>query len=156
MTVVLAQGYTPRRVSPLGLWSGGGWRIKRYSIAHGREQARPELVAAADSLIAGVLPAPAVTATRYGVGFVGIHDGRGGNFVFVDWWEQENELHHRVFFSTSEEPGELRAATQEDPIACIWDLSVVAQEREAWIRHVLTAREPDLEAYLADRVSGSI
>ena len=51
--------------------------------------------------------------------------GRGGNFVFVDWWEQENELHHDAFFSTSTDGGSLRAATASD-LACVWDLSIVA------------------------------
>ena len=62
--------------------------------------------------------ARSATATRPG--------GRGGNFVFVDWWEQENELHHDAFFSTSTDGGSLRAATAADPIACVWDLSIVA------------------------------
>jgi hypothetical protein len=148
--------YSPRPVVPLGIWASGDWRLKEYSIAHGRDRARPELVAAAESVATGVLPSPAVSRTRYGVGFLGIHDGRGGNFVFVDWWEQENELHHHVFFSTSDEPAALRAWTPDDPIACVWDLSVVAHERRAWVRHVLAAPEPDLDGYLADVLSGSI
>ncbi len=152
----LVEPYSPRPVTSLGVWHRDGWRIKRYSIAYGRAQARPELVAGAEAVIAGVLPSPAVTRTRYGVGFLGIHDGHGGNFVFVDWWEQENELHHHVFFSTADEPAELRAATSEDPIACVWDLRVVAHERAAWIRHVLAAAERDLDGYLADALSGSI
>ena len=76
--------------------------------------------------------------------------------MFVDWWENENELHHRVFFSTSDAPARLRPATPDDPIACVWDLSVVAHERAAWIRHVLASPAPDLDAYLADVLSGSI
>jgi hypothetical protein len=76
--------------------------------------------------------------------------------VFVDWWEQENELHHHVFFSSSEEPGALRAGTAADPIACAWDLAVVAHERSAWVRHVLAADLPDVDAYLADRLSGAV
>jgi len=148
--------YSPRPVAPLGIWASEGWRLKEYSIVYGRAQARPELVAAAESVIAGVLPSPAVTPMRYGVGFLGIHDGRGGNFVFVDWWEQENELHHHVFFSTSDEPAELQPWAPDDPIACVWDLSVVAHERAAWIRHVLAAEEPDLDDYLADVLSGSV
>src|SRR5437773_11615701 len=104
MSFELAELYALRPITTLGIWRRDGWRIKKYSIAYGREVARPELVAAAEAVIAGVLPLPAVTSSRYGVGFLGIHDGRGGNFVFVDWWEDENELHHRVFFSTSDEP----------------------------------------------------
>ncbi len=121
-----------------------------------REAARRELLEAAEAEAERILPTPAVTATRYGVGFLGVHDGRGGNFVFVDWWEHENELHHHVFFSMSADPGALRPATAADPIACVWDLGVVAHEREAWIRHVLAADIPDLDAYIEDRLDAEI
>jgi hypothetical protein len=91
-----------------------------------------------------------------GHGFLGVHDGRGGNFVFVDLWEEENELHHHVVFSTAADPGPLRRATSADPIACVWDLSVIAHECAAWIRHVLGAEAPDLDAYLEDQLNGEI
>jgi hypothetical protein len=154
--VAVSERYASRPVSALGTWRCGDWRIKKYAIAYARETPRPELVAAAEATAADVLPTPAVTATRYGVGFLGIHDGRGGNFVFVDWWEQENELHHHVFFSRAADPGSLRAASAGDPIACVWDLSVIAHEHEAWLRHVLAADVANLEAYLEDQLSGAI
>ncbi len=154
--VELTESYSARPVAALGTWWCGDWRIKEYTIAYRREAARPELIEAAKAAAEGILPTPAVTPTRYGVGFLGIHDGRGGNFVFVDWWEEENELHHHVFFSTSDDPGALRAATRADPIACVWDLSVVAHEREAWIRHVLAAEVPSLDAYLEDQLDAQI
>lgn len=154
--VEVSEPYAPRPVLALGTWHCGGWRIKKYAIAYARETPRPELVAAAEASAADILPTPAVTASRYGVGFLGIHDGRGGNFVFIDWWEQENELHHHVFFSTAAEPGSLRAATAGDPIACVWDLSVIAHERQAWLRHVLVADVANLDAYLEDQLSGAI
>src|SRR5262245_11962822 len=123
--------------------------MKTYGIAYGRARPRAELVKAALAEAARRLPQEAVSEERYGVGFIGIHDGRGGNFVFIDWWEQENELHHHVFFSPSDQPVQLRAAADADPIACAWDLSVVAHEREAWVRHVLANRsDPDLDAYV--------
>jgi hypothetical protein len=86
-----------------------------------------------------------------------VHQGRALNFVFVDWWAQENELHHHVWFSPQSEPAALRASRPEDPIACAWDLGVIAFEREAWIRHVLdTPGAPGLDAYLADRLDADI
>jgi hypothetical protein len=154
--VDVIEPYAARPVSALGTWRCGDLRIKRYAIAYRREAARPELIAGAEAAAERMLPTPAVTPTRYGVGFLGAHDGRGGNFVFVDWWEQENELHHHVFFSTSIDPGALRPATPADPIACVWDLGVVAHEREAWIRHVLAADVPDLDAYLEDQLDAEI
>jgi hypothetical protein len=43
------------------------------------------------------LPQRAITPSRYGAGFLRIHVGCGANFVFVDWWAEEKELHHHVF-----------------------------------------------------------
>ena len=110
-----SEPYAPRPIRPLGTERLGDSRVKLYGIAYGRERPRGELVEAARAVAAERLPEPAVTGTRYGVGFVGAHDGRGGNFVFVDWWEQENELHHHVWFSTSVSPGVLRPATDDEP-----------------------------------------
>jgi hypothetical protein len=67
--------------------------MKKYTIAYRREAARPDLIEAAEAVAADTLPTPAIAPTRDGVGFLGIHDGRGAGLVFVDWWEQENELH---------------------------------------------------------------
>jgi len=152
--IELAEPYAPRRVAPLGIWTLRGWSIKRYSIAYSGAVVRPELAAAAEVAAESILPEPAITESRYGVGFLGVHDGRGGNFVFVDWWEHENELHHHVLFSAAETPEKLRRQSEGDPIACVWDLSIVAHERAAWVRHVLAASDPDVAAYLADMTAG--
>jgi hypothetical protein len=112
---------------------------------------------AAEAAAVRPLPRPAITPIRYGVGFLGVHDGRGGNFVFVDWWEQENDAPpSRVLLAGCRPGGSLRAATPADPIACVWALSVLAHEREGWIRHVRAASVPDLYAYLADQLEGEI
>jgi hypothetical protein len=71
----------------------------RCTIAYRRDSARQELIEAAEAVAADTLPTPAITPTRYGVGFLGIHDGRGAGLVFVDWWENENDLQHHVFLS---------------------------------------------------------
>ena len=157
MVVDLAERYEPRQITALGIEGVDGWRMKLYGIAYGRELPRPELLEAALVAASRRLPQPPVAEARYGVGVIGVHDGRGGNFVFVDWWEQENELHHHVFFSSAEEPGQLRTAVEADPIACAWDLVVIAHEREAWVRHVLAnADGPSLAQYLADQLSGRL
>ena len=154
--IELAEPYIPRPVSALGTWRHGDWRMKRYTIAYRREAARPELIEAAESVAADILPTPAITPTRYGVGFLGIHDGRGAGLVFVDWWENENDLHHHVFLSPDTDPGALRPATPNELVACVWDLSVMTHEREAWMRHVFAADDPDLDAYLEDQLEGRI
>src|SRR5262249_45540547 len=92
-----------RPVRLLGLWEAAGWRLKVYGISYGREVPGPEAVAAAKRLAAAALPVPAVTADRYGIGFLGVHDGRGACFVFLCWWAHENELYHLVWSAPADD-----------------------------------------------------
>jgi hypothetical protein len=155
--VQLAEPYRARPVRFLDLAELDGWRIKVYGIAYEGERPRAAFVEAALDIARRSLPAPASTDDRYGVGFLGVHQGRASNFVFLDWWEQENELHHHIWFSSSAAPTSLRAARPGDPIACAWDVSVLAHERDAWVAHVLARfDDPDLEGYLAQRMNAEV
>jgi hypothetical protein len=155
--VRLAEPYATRPVRCLDLLSFDGWRLKLYGITYRGERPVQALVEAAVDAARERLPRPAVTDDRYGVGFVAAHDGRGANFVFVDWWENEDELHHHTWLSSKEEPGGLRATSADEFTACAWDLGVIGHERAAWVRHVLARAEgPDLDAYLGDRLDGDV
>jgi hypothetical protein len=153
----LVEPYAKRSVECLDVLTFDGWRLKLYGIAYRRERPIQSLVDAAVAAARKRLPRPAVAADRYGVGFIGAHDGRGANFVFVDWWENEDELHHHAWLSSKEQPANLRPVGPDDFTACAWDLAVIGHERAAWIRHVLARADgPDLDAYLADRLSGQV
>ncbi len=155
MTVALVEKHVTRAIRFQEVWETGGWRVKVYGIAYRRPAPRPELVAAAKQIAAQVLPRRADAESRYGVGFLGAHDARGGCYVFVDWWADENELHHHPFLGPS--PAELRPARPEESIACLWDLAVVAFEQRAWLDAVLTnSHGPDLERYLAAQLSDAV
>lgn len=153
----LTEPYRTRPVRCLKVAEFGDWRIKVYGIAYEGEVPEPAFVDAALDTALPALPVPAITDDRYGVGFLVVHQGRGSNFVFIDWWAQENELHHRIWFSTRERPGALRAAQPNDPIGCAWDLTVFAHERDAWFTHVLSrSDDPDLDGYLAVQMNAEV
>jgi hypothetical protein len=38
-------------------------------------------------------------------------------------------------------------------MGCVWELAIVAHERDAWVRHMLAPGQPDLDGYLADSLS---
>lgn len=110
---------------------------------------RHDLVLAAKRVAAERLASIASSIRHYSVGFLGIHDGRTANFVFVDWWADENELHHHVYVSPSDDPNALAYRTPTGLAACVWDLRVIEFERQAWLMNVLrNSNGPDLEAYL--------
>jgi hypothetical protein len=152
-----SESYAPRTVRFLGLWESRGWRLKAYGIAYDGEVPSTELVRKAESLALRDLPSPAVTEDWYGVGFLGVHQGRGSNLVFLDWWAWENELHHLVYVTDHTRPLDLQRVARGGFHGCVWDLAVVAFERRAWIATaLLNPSSPDLEAYLATRFQGSV
>ena len=145
--IELSEPYAPRPIAFLGLEEIASWRLKLYGIVYRGASPRAELVDAARRLAAREVAA--LEPQGYQVGFFGVHDGRGSNFVFLDWWAEENELHHRVFVSPSASPENLEERTGSGLLACVWDLRVICFEREAWRARVLcNPRGPDLEGYL--------
>lgn len=149
--------YVPRAVRFLELWAAEGWRIKLYGIAHEHPLPRPELVTAARQVAKQVLQHIPGSLDHYHMGFLGVHDGRTSNFVFLDYWATENELHHHVFVSSMEEPEQLTEVTGSGLSACVWDLKLQSFERDAWVKHVLQRNEaPDFDAYLADVLNADV
>ena len=149
--IAISERYRARKTTFLELWRFERWRLKVYTISHSGMAPRADLISAAKRAALDVL----VNAPygHYGVGFIGIHAGRTGNFVYVDWWADENELHHRVFVSTHERPMDLQDGTETGVTGSVWDLALQHFERTAWIETVLSRETPDLDAYLARRMT---
>ncbi len=146
--------YQPRSVSFLELWRPESWRIKIYGIAYAHPKPDPTLLETAKVLASRVL---SPVGEHYGVGFVGVHQGKTEHFIFVDWWARENELNHRVFTSALVSPTKFTDTTASGVMACVWDLAVISHEREAWIETVMKVAKPDdFKAYLERRLEGEV
>jgi hypothetical protein len=155
--IELREPYQPRPIRFLEEWRDAGWRLKVYGIAYRTERPRAELTKAAKRIARARLPQPASTESRYGVGFVGVHDGRNANFIFIDWWADENELHHHVYTSASDELENFDYATPTGLSACVWDLRVQSFEREAWVEEVLKNLDSaSVERYMARRLNEDV
>jgi hypothetical protein len=152
----LHEPYRKRPIRFLELCAAGDWRLKVYGIIYqGAEFPRPALVEQAKTLLLPHLPP--VDDRCYGVGFIGAHQGRGADFVFLGWWADENELFLHVYAANYSAPEEWLYLNTSGPLACVWDLAVVAHERDAWVRHVLmNPGGPDLDAYLAQHFNADV
>lgn len=84
--------------------------------------------------------------------FLDVHEGKTGNFVFISWWANENELYHHVYASTIEQPTQMVDMTATGLTACTWDLQVMCFERDAWVNAILKKYpEPDIEGWTSRR-----
>lgn len=144
----VSEPYRDRAIRPLGVREVSGWRLKVYAVQY-HEGPLPEVVYDDGLTVAGrELPQPPVTRERAGVGFVIFHEGRGVRFLVLNWWDRENELFNRVLIRGLDED-DLWVWARRGEVACVWDLQVLAFEREAWVDTVLRRSErPDVEAYL--------
>jgi hypothetical protein len=134
----------------------GDWRVKIYGITAHQNEVNPELIGYALRAAAQTLPSPAITADRYGMGFVIVHEGASDCYVLVHWWAVENEIHQSVLSAPLEHPERL---TQHNSpaIGCVWELSVTDFERRAWIDRVLTSTgAADVEGYLASEFNDDV
>ena len=128
--------YEPRPIRFHGLREVDGWRVKRYSIAYGAEPLDWAEFEPAIALADAALPRPAVTAARVGVGFLIAHRGRTASYCVVAWWDNENELPVRVCVRGLDRGSAWREARGSESF-CVWDLQVIAFEREAYVATVL-------------------
>lgn len=148
--------YAPRDCQFLDIWHFGDWRLKAYGIRYDGRPLMPELVDAARQLAHEKLLEIKDVSTHYHVGFVGVHQGKTAHFVFIDWWAEENELHHHVYVAPLDRPSEFRYTTPSGLIACVWDMKLMAFERDAWVETAMASPPGSVEDYLARRHNGPL
>jgi len=152
--------YEPRPIDFHGLRDVDGWRLKQYSIAYGPGPVDWPAFEPATALIDAALPRPAGTNERPGVGFVIAHQGRTALYCVLGWWDNENELPVRVFVRGLEDGAEWRPARGGESF-CVWDLQVIAFERDAYVATLLaggdvrTATRAYVEAVLSREPAGA-
>lgn len=148
--------YKERSVKFIDQVNFQGWRIKVYGIAATSSMHSEQLAANGIEYVLPYLPQPAVTKHRYGVGFLIIHQGLQRNWFLLDWWENDDIVHHQLFSSPVDQPNDISAEPDKSLIACVHELRVIHFESEAWIRCVLSGAEhPGLDGYMESRFESS-
>lgn len=145
------QPYQPRAIAFVELRSVRDWQLKIYSVRYGQSPLDWGRFKTGLAVAEAALPTPAVTPARPGVGFMILHQGRTGNYVVLAWWDQENELPLRVFVQRS--ASEAWRPARDSESICVWDLEVIAHERNAYVASVLSPTGADLPAYLRNQFS---
>lgn len=141
-------GFTPfeqRDRSYRGVFEHGGHRLKEYAIRFGADALDRSSFEGGIARALRELPPPSLAEGRPGLGFLIVHRGCGADYVVLGWWDRENELPVRVVVRDG---GEWRAAGPNESF-CVWDLDVIAHERDAYVETMLAGpRGPGADGYL--------
>lgn len=142
--------YAPRRIAPLGVWREAGHSIKAYGIHRDAELAGPILTdavtASVRAAVRDVLSVHRGDPRGHGLGYCIAHVGDEAVWLLVDWWISGGIVCQRMLSAPLAQPDRFTPVTAP-ALACVWELAVIAHERDAWVRHMLTER-PDADAYL--------
>ncbi|MEP3245572.1 MAG: hypothetical protein ABJN40_02115 [Sneathiella sp.] len=150
--------YKPRSMRALGVWEPGGWAIKAYGIQsreneEGRSILAPELVQAAKTQVANLLPLTREEGEFYKTGFAVLHHGVQANWLLFQWWAHDDVWCQLLSYSDVDDP--LRFKFSSRPIrACVYETAILWHEQKAWINHVLNGNA-DRRAYLEDMMTAS-
>ncbi|CAM4388778.1 hypothetical protein [Palleronia rufa] len=144
-----AEIYRPRPLRALPGWRVGGLRLKLYHI--GTAAPGEALLALARDEAARIAPEAAREGGAHGLGFAVLHEGEDGTWLLLDWWAHGGILCQRLSLSTG---AGFDPVAPRPLVACVWELPVLAHERDAWVRHMM--RDPaSPEGYLADLRPGA-
>jgi hypothetical protein len=154
-SVSVREPYQPRQVRSLGTWRIDDWKLKVYGLKYRGRTPSAATVSAARDFTARTLPRPGRTDTRYGAGFVIVHEGQDARWLLIDWWGHESVLHHLLFMASLDGEPEF-IDPPPDLCACVWELPIIAFERTAWVEAVLGATPPGLHAYMEQRLKGQV
>lgn len=140
--------YRNRPIWPIEVVNLSGWQIKFYGMCAVGAGVKPTLINTAREFLIDSARFDAST----GYGFSILHRGEEAIWLLLDWWEQDI-LHQRLFWSDIDGEVVFHEGPPKNELACVWELQVIAHERDAWVKHVMTdPTDADYNAYLLDQL----
>jgi hypothetical protein len=146
--------YIPRTIQFVDLYNAQGWKLKVYSILHPDKTLNEQLIETAKQTALDFLP-DSTEPGHYGVGFISVHQGKSYDFVTVGYWTYSTELRHQSYMKASSATATLTTISTELS-SDVWDLRLLAFERDAWVVEVLKVNASSVDAYLAKRLSETV
>jgi hypothetical protein len=146
--------YLPRTIQCTDLYHAQGWKLKVYSILHPDKTLNDQLTETAKQTALDFLP-DSTEPGHYGVGFISVHQGKSYDFVTVGYWTYSTELRHQSYMKASSATATLTAISTELS-SDVWDLRLLAFERDAWVSEVLMANASSVDTYLNKQLSETV
>jgi len=149
-----AEAYLSRHIAYIETWNDDGHAFKVYAIDCAPKPVAPtpeeSVLASARESVRQLLNNLESEDPTQRLGFCIVHMGQEAVWLLLDWWVPGGIVCQRMLSAPLAQPN-LFTTTDAPALACVWELVVIAHERDAWVRHMMTA-SPDCQAYLQDRL----
>jgi len=151
MTDLVPGRFSERPTRATGVVSVNGWRLKFYEITIDGAAIEDAVLDAVAQVL--VLELPLSQDSDVQVGFCVVHHGAESVWILADLWAGDIISQH-TFSAPLDDPSTFTRVPAGGPTACVFELTVHAHERNAFVRHVLNPLDgPDLDSYLADTLT---
>lgn len=150
--------YQPRTVLFHGVETAGDWSVKVHKITFKNSFAAEGVLRnAIEHLPEWLNRARDLPWPNYRVAFLIVHEGRDGVWTLINWWIEGGLLQSTTFYTGDEGPDDFTLRPTAGSLACVWELAVIAFERERWVQRVLSrSGRPELAAYLNDGLNQTV
>ena len=146
--------YEPRRLIADPVVTVHGFRFKPYRIAYPDPAAEVAVRAFDLSKLLAMVVAVEDDPNYHGLGFAILHQARDGTYLLVGRWYAGNNLQNETYEVVSAVGG--LTLVRMKIFACIWEMSVYAHERDAWVATTMASGRglARADSYLQSRFEG--
>ncbi|SDI83233.1 hypothetical protein SAMN04488540_103222 [Ferrimonas sediminum] len=142
--------YHPRTIAPGPLMSLRHVSMKTYRVSFDATLPEPgQLCEAMAWITPFVIKKPPFQHAH--VGFAILHRGLKRDYLVVCYWANHNECLTQIAVRDRDHPGQWRLADNES--FCVWDMQIMAFERDQLVKHILAPAQPKLAGYLGLHLS---
>lgn len=130
--------------------------LKWYDIARNDQPVEPAIRDLARNFLLGQSVSSSAPCGNE-LGFILLHRcGEGFYFLMLCTWRENNELWKTVFFLKAETMPDFALFPQKHQhkgTFCVWEMSVVAHETQAWTTYLISDRkQEDVDTYLSTTI----
>jgi hypothetical protein len=150
--------YRPRTIIARPLHLVDGWRVKIYVVTP-RETFESEAILenAIARLSEWLTPPASEPWHSHKIGFLIFHEGADGLWSLVNRWVADDMLQSATYYTDYREPDTFIRNPAKAFMACVWELPIIAFERDLWVEEVLKkAPNPDFDAYFGKALIGNV
>lgn len=131
-------------------------RLKWYDIARSDQPIGSSIRNLAQTFLSNQ-PGSSGVPCENELGFVLLHRcGEGFYFLMLCTWRENNELWKTVYYLEAQTMADFALFPQEKQhkgTFCVWEMSVVAHETQAWSAYLMSNREQeDVDTYLSTTI----